>query len=264
MTQYGKITHYDAQQGTGTIAPEQGGDPLPFDRTGLQQQAQEPRSDQLYTYETQMGASGQAQAVNLQMEQGNNARQQSPDAHGNQGGFDQRGESQNHANQEAARRPGVDGQPDREARDSEVTGGSDFQPQGQSQTTSGQQSQNQRFQDQQDRNERGQNPQGQNPQGQNPQGQNQQSPGQNRADVEGVSRAGIEQPERRGPTTSSNQQHGGSTFQPLEDDQSHNDRVRQERGEPGRDPLGQNPQGQEPRGQAERPPIPPSNPARRP
>lgn len=227
MAQYGKITHYDARQGTGTIAPESGGDPLPFDRTGLQQQAQEPRSDQLYTYETQMGADGRAQAVNLQMEQGNNARQQDPNAHGNHGGFDQQGQSQNRANQESASRLGVDEQPDREARDSEITGGSDFQPMEERQSDRNREMQNDRFPDR------------------NPQGQNQQGLNEERGIHEGVSRAGMEQPPRSGPTTSNNKQHGGSTFQPLEDDQSHNDRVRQERNEPARDPAIQNPRGQD-------------------
>lgn len=256
MAQYGKITHYDARQGTGTIAPEQGGDPLPFDTSGLQQQAQEPRSDQLYTYETQMGADGRAQAVNLQMEQSANARQQDPAAHGNQGGFDQSGESQNRANQDRASRLGVDEQPDREMRDSEVSGGSDFHPMEESQTDRNRQIQNERFEDS------------------NPQGQNQQGLNEERGSHEGVSRAGIEQPARSGPTTSNNDQHGGSTFQPLEDNQSHNDRARQDRNELASDPAIQNPRGQNPRGQdargqelqgqTERPPVPPSNPARRP
>ena len=253
MTQYGKITHYDARLGTGTIKPEQGGDPLPFDRTGLQPQAQEPRSDQLYTYETQMGADGRAQAVNLQMEPSENARQHSASEHGNQGGFDARGESQNHANQARASRTGVDEQPGREVRDSEVTGGSDFQPMEEDHADRDRQVQNQRFQDQQSR---------------NPPGQNQQDPGP-RAAVEGVSRAGIDQPTHRRATTSSNNQSGGSTFQPLEDDRSHNDRARQDRNEPARDPASQNPMSHEPRGrdvrsQTERPPIPPRDPARRP
>ena len=254
MTQYGKITHYDARLGTGTIKPEQGGDPLPFDQAGLQQQAQQPRSDQLYTYETQMGADGRAQAINLQMEQSENARQHSASEHGNQGGFDAHGESQNHANQDRARRPGVDAQPGREVRDSEVTGSSDFHPMEEDHADRDRQLEYLRRQDQQSG---------------NPSGQNQQDPGLNRAAVEGVSRAGIDQPTHRRATTSNNEQHGGSTFQPLEDDRSHNDRTRQDRNEPARDPAIQNPMAQDPRGQAgqgqtERPPIPPRDPARRP
>ena len=110
MTQYGKITHFDQQSGTGMIAPQDGSEALPFHRNDLQQQqGDEPRSDQVYAFETRGDANGLPVAVNLQMQQGPNARQESAAANGNQGGFDQHGQSQARANQEAERRSGVDG-----------------------------------------------------------------------------------------------------------------------------------------------------------
>lgn len=109
MTHYGKITHFDSQSGTGMIAPQDGSEALPFDRGSFQQHGEVPRSDQVYTFETRGDANGRPVAVNLQMEQGPNARQEGPEANGNQGGFDQHGQSQARANQEAERRSGVDG-----------------------------------------------------------------------------------------------------------------------------------------------------------
>lgn len=109
MTQLGKITHFDKQSGAGMIAPQDGSEALPFDRHSLQQHGEEPRSDQVYAFETRGDANGLPVAVNLQMEQGPNARMEGPEANGNQGGFDAQGQSQARANQEAARRSGVDG-----------------------------------------------------------------------------------------------------------------------------------------------------------
>lgn len=149
MTQYGKIIHYDSQTGSGMIAPLEGGDPLAFNGSGLQQQAQEePRPDQLYRYETQMGSNGQAQAVNLQMDQGDSAdhggsfnqsgfNQQGgfdqelgsfdqQGSSGQRGSFDQQGQSENRANQEGVSRAGVD-EPAREPGGG-TSGGSTFQP----------------------------------------------------------------------------------------------------------------------------------------
>lgn len=70
MTHYGKIKSYDAAKGTGMITPEKGGDALAFNKSDLQQQAQEPRADQRYGYDTRQVDGGKAHAVNLQMEQG--------------------------------------------------------------------------------------------------------------------------------------------------------------------------------------------------
>ncbi len=70
MTHYGKIKNYNSEKGTGSIAPEKGGDPLDFAKADLQQQGQEPKVDQRYGYETKQVDGGKAQAVNLQMEQG--------------------------------------------------------------------------------------------------------------------------------------------------------------------------------------------------
>ncbi len=70
MTQYGKIKSYDSAKGAGTITPDKGGDALPFNKSDLQQQAQEPRADQRYGYDTRQVNGGTAHATNLQMEQG--------------------------------------------------------------------------------------------------------------------------------------------------------------------------------------------------
>jgi CspA family cold shock protein len=68
MTQYGNIKFYDTDKGTGTIAPESGGDVLPFRKTDLQQQGQEPEVDQRYGYETQSGDGGKQWAVRLELQ----------------------------------------------------------------------------------------------------------------------------------------------------------------------------------------------------
>ncbi len=70
MTHYGKIQSYDVAKGAGKIAPEKGGDALAFNKSDLQQQAQEPRVDQRYGYDTRQIDGGKAHATNLQMEQG--------------------------------------------------------------------------------------------------------------------------------------------------------------------------------------------------
>lgn len=70
MTNYGKIKSYDADKGAGMITPEKGGDALPFHKADLQQQAEVPKADQRFGYETKQGEGGKSQAINLQMEQG--------------------------------------------------------------------------------------------------------------------------------------------------------------------------------------------------
>jgi CspA family cold shock protein len=80
MTQYGKIKSYDTGKGSGTITPDKGGDVLSFSKSDLQQQAQEPRANQRYGYDTRQIDGGKVHAINLQMEQGesdNSAKQQS-------------------------------------------------------------------------------------------------------------------------------------------------------------------------------------------
>ena len=69
MTQYGKIHSYDTAKGAGMITPEKGGDALPFHKADLQQQAEVPKADQRYGYETKQVDGGKAHAINLQMEQ---------------------------------------------------------------------------------------------------------------------------------------------------------------------------------------------------
>lgn len=70
MTQYGKIHSYDTAKGAGMIKPEKGGDALPFAKADLQQQAEVPKADQRFGYETKQGEGGKSHAINLQMEQG--------------------------------------------------------------------------------------------------------------------------------------------------------------------------------------------------
>ncbi|MFN4113964.1 MAG: cold-shock protein [Sphingomonadaceae bacterium] len=65
MTNFGKITSYDADKGSGTITPEKGGEALHFKKADLQQQAEEPKADQRYGYETQAGEGGKHRAVKL-------------------------------------------------------------------------------------------------------------------------------------------------------------------------------------------------------
>ncbi len=71
MTYYGKIKSYDSAKGAGMITPDKGGDALAFNKSDLQQQAQEPRADQRYGYDKRQIDGGKAHATNLQMEQGN-------------------------------------------------------------------------------------------------------------------------------------------------------------------------------------------------
>lgn len=123
MNQYGKITAYDAERGVGMIAPERGGDALPFRKADLQQQDEELRSDQLYTFDMQEGLDGQPRAINLQMEQSRSAGQ-TDNSHG---GFSAQGQSEQQANQQAASRPGVDAQNHGDSGESQH-GGSTFQP----------------------------------------------------------------------------------------------------------------------------------------
>lgn len=70
MTHYGTIKSYDSGKGSGTIAPEKGGEPLAFVKADLQQEAEEPKVNQRYGYETKQMNGGRPQAVNLQPEQG--------------------------------------------------------------------------------------------------------------------------------------------------------------------------------------------------
>lgn len=70
MAHFGKIKTYDSGKGSGTIAPEKGGEVLAFGKADLQQEGQIPKVDQRYGYETSQVDGDKARAVNLQMEQG--------------------------------------------------------------------------------------------------------------------------------------------------------------------------------------------------
>ena len=65
MTDFGKIKSYDTGNGRGTIVPEKGGDALPFRKSDLQQQAQEPQQDQRYGYDVKSADNGKRYAINL-------------------------------------------------------------------------------------------------------------------------------------------------------------------------------------------------------
>lgn len=66
MTDFGNIKSYDSGKGRGTIVPEKGGDALPFRKSDLQQQAQEPKQDQIYGYDVKSADNGKRYAINLQ------------------------------------------------------------------------------------------------------------------------------------------------------------------------------------------------------
>ena len=58
MTNFGTIKAYDSGNGNGTIAPEQGGEPLHFGKNDVQQRAAEPRQGQRYGYDTKQAGGG--------------------------------------------------------------------------------------------------------------------------------------------------------------------------------------------------------------
>ncbi len=70
MTNFGNIKSFDSNKGVGTIIPESGGDALPFRRSDLQQQAQEPQHDQRFSYDVKNADNGKRYAINLQPQQG--------------------------------------------------------------------------------------------------------------------------------------------------------------------------------------------------
>ena len=69
MTHFGTIKSYDSGKGSGTIAPEKGGEPLEFVKADLQQEASEPKSGQRYGYETRQVGGGKPQAINLRQQE---------------------------------------------------------------------------------------------------------------------------------------------------------------------------------------------------
>ncbi len=76
MTHFGKIKSYDAGSGSGTITPEEGGDALPFSKSGLQQEAQEPTIGQRYGFETSEVDGSNKSAINLQHQQSDEQSQE--------------------------------------------------------------------------------------------------------------------------------------------------------------------------------------------
>jgi CspA family cold shock protein len=80
MSHSGKIHSYDAGKGSGMITPEKGGDALPFNKSDLKEQGQEPRVGQSYGYETRQVDGGKAHATSLQQEQGGKGESQKEQA----------------------------------------------------------------------------------------------------------------------------------------------------------------------------------------
>lgn len=85
MAHTGTIKSYDVNKGAGMITPKTGGDALPFNKSDLQQQAQEPRAGQAYDYETREVNGGKVHATSLQMEQGSSDQSKKDQAAKQQG-----------------------------------------------------------------------------------------------------------------------------------------------------------------------------------
>lgn len=85
MANSGKIKSYNAAKGSGMITPAKGGDALPFNKSDLQQQAQEPREGQNYLYETREVDGRKVHATSLQMEQAAGPQGQKEQARKQQG-----------------------------------------------------------------------------------------------------------------------------------------------------------------------------------
>jgi CspA family cold shock protein len=75
MTSFGKIASYDSSKGTGTISPESGGDVLPFRKSALQEQAQEPQQDQRFGFDVKNTDNGKRYADNLHQQSGEVTRE---------------------------------------------------------------------------------------------------------------------------------------------------------------------------------------------
>lgn len=70
MTKYGNIKSYDTSKGSGTIAPEQGGEVLNFGKFDLQQEASTPKSGQRFSYERRKQVDGgMVTATNLRQQE---------------------------------------------------------------------------------------------------------------------------------------------------------------------------------------------------
>ena len=202
LTHYGKITHFDKNTGTGMISPTDGSGALPFMASGMRE---EPRSDQTYRFETENHPDGRLQAVNLIADDSANAHQSGSTASGGEGAFDAQGQSENRHNQEAERRSGVDG------AGLSGAGGSDAYRPGTDSHGQGR--------------------------GDDPTEHQTRTTGQ-----EGVSRGGQETARGDAPgqtqATTGGTSAGGSTFQPLEAEESKADRSTERQHELGRDGQG--------------------------
>ena len=76
MTNFGTIKANDSGNGSGTIAPEQGGEPLHFGKNDVQQRAAEPRQGHRYGYDTKQAGGGKVHATNLRQQHRSDARGQ--------------------------------------------------------------------------------------------------------------------------------------------------------------------------------------------
>ena len=66
MTYYGRVKTYSNVTGSGTIAPEDGGDVLPFRQSDVRKTKREIRERQRYGYDTKMVRLGKLRAVRLE------------------------------------------------------------------------------------------------------------------------------------------------------------------------------------------------------
>ena len=66
MAYFGKISSYDSGAGAGIIIPDRGGQPLPFGKSDLQHESQQPFVDERYSFETVEVNGNRERATNLE------------------------------------------------------------------------------------------------------------------------------------------------------------------------------------------------------
>ncbi|MBD2840887.1 cold-shock protein [Erythrobacter rubeus] len=85
MAYSGTIKSYNAAKGAGTITPQKGDTALPFNKSDLQNQAQEPREGQPYSYETREVNGGNVHATSMHPKQNHAPQGQKAQARQQQG-----------------------------------------------------------------------------------------------------------------------------------------------------------------------------------
>lgn len=66
MAIYGNIKSYDENRGRGSIAPEGGGEVLPFGRSAVRLQGEAPKLQERFSYEQERDGAGKNCAVKLE------------------------------------------------------------------------------------------------------------------------------------------------------------------------------------------------------